>query len=246
MKEKKSSQRIAKLIAHSGLCSRRDAERWIEQGRVAVDGAIIYSPALNINDSQSITVDGKRLPEAEPSRLWSYYKPKGLIITHHDPEGRPTVFEVLPFEGQHIISIGRLDLFSEGLLLLTNNGDLARYLEHPTMEWKRFYHVLIEGRVTQDKLDILKTGITIEGIHYREIDAKLEKRQGFSYWVTFILIEGKNREIRKIIDFLGWKIKRLIRQAYGPFHLGTLQPGEVKEIPQKVVRKILPEFILSF
>jgi 23S rRNA pseudouridine2605 synthase len=239
MSEKNSSQRIAKIIARSGLCSRRDAERWIEQGRIALDGKIVNSPALNIDDPQRITVDGKPLPNVEPSRLWSYHKPKGLVTTHHDPEGRPTVFEALPFEGRHIISVGRLDLFSEGLLLLTNDGNLARHLEHPSMGWRRSYSVLIEGRVTQDTLNTLKAGVTIEGVHYREIDAKLEKRQGFSYWVTFILTEGKNREIRKIIDYLGWKVTRLIRQAYGPFDLGALQPGEVKEIPQNAVRKIL-------
>lgn len=239
MRENNSSQRIAKIIARSGVCSRRDAERCIEQGRVTVDGKVITSPALNIDDPHRITVDGKPLPNAEPSRLWSYHKPKGLVTTHYDPEGRPTVFEALPFEGRHIISVGRLDLFSEGLLLLTNDGHLARHLEHPSMAWKRTYRVLIEGRVTQDILNTLKAGLRIKGVHYREIDAKLEKRQGFSYWVTFILTEGKNREIRKIIDYLGWKVTRLIRQAYGPFYLGALQPGEVKEVPRNAVLKIL-------
>ncbi|MBL0941620.1 MAG: rRNA pseudouridine synthase [Alphaproteobacteria bacterium] len=238
MSEKILPQRIAKIIARSGLCSRRDAERRIEQGRITVDGKVITSPAFDVDDPQRVTVDGKALPNAEPSRLWAYHKPKGLITTHYDPEGRPTVFKALPFEGRHIISIGRLDLFSEGLLLLTNDGSLARHLEHPSMGWKRSYRVLIEGRVTQDMLNTLKAGVTIEGIHYREIEAKLEKRQGFSHWVTFVLREGKNREIRKIIEYLGWKVTRLIRQTYGPFNLGALQPGEVKEVPRNAVLKI--------
>lgn len=244
MSEKNRMQRIAKIIARAGLCSRRDAERWIEQGRVAVDGKAIVTPACLVEDPGRVTVDGQPLPNAGPVHLWRYHKPKGLVTTHSDPEGRPTVFDALPFEGRHIISVGRLDLFSEGLLLLTNDGKLARYLEHPSTGWERSYRVLIEGRVNQGTLDTLKNGITIEGMHYRGIEATVEKRQGFAYWVRFVLTEGKNREIRRIIDHLGWKVERLIRQAYGPFDLGDLQQGEVKEMaipfPYKVCESVPP------
>jgi 23S rRNA pseudouridine2605 synthase len=228
--------RIAKVLARAGLCSRREAERWVEAGRVTVDGEKLQSPAFNVNPGARVMVDGKVLPSKQDPRVWRYHKPPGLLTTNKDPEGRPTIFERLPRELPRVISVGRLDINSEGLLLLTNDGGLARKMELPDTGWKRQYRVRVHGNVRQRDLDSLKKGITVEGIHYAPIEAKLEKQDATNAWVAINLIEGKNREIRKIMDHLGLRVNRLIRLAYGPFHLGKLVRGQVSELPTKSMR----------
>ena len=230
-------ERVAKVIARSGLCSRREAERWIEKGRVTLDGQRLTTPAVVIESSDQLRVDGKPLPRLEPTKLWLYHKPCGLVTTHRDPEGRPTIFESLPPTLPRVVSVGRLDLFSEGLLLLTNDGELARKLEHPSTAWLRCYEVCVLGVVDAKILASLSQGITIEGIHYKGIDAKFSKRHGSQTWITLGLREGKNREIRRIMKHFGWSVRRLIRVSYGPFQLGRLQPGEVKAIAPKVLQE---------
>ena len=228
-------ERIAKLIARAGLCSRREAERWIQQGRVTLDGKVLISPGTTVDDPKRIQVDGKPLPRREPARLWRYHKLQGLVTTHRDPEGRPTIFQSLPTDLPRVISVGRLDLHSEGLLLLTNDGELARYLELPTTKMVRQYRLQVKGNVKQEILNSLSKGITIEGVRYKNIEAKLLERKGLTSWLTLKLIEGKNREIRRIADHFGWKVTKLVRIAYGPFRLDKLKPGEVKEIASKLV-----------
>ncbi len=232
-------QRIAKAIAHAGLCSRREAEQWIAAGRVAVNGATIASPALVVSASDHVTVDGKPLPEAQRRRLWRYHKPPGLVTTHSDPQGRRTVFERLPEELGRVISVGRLDLSSEGLLLLTNDGALARRLELPATGWTRRYRVRAHGSVEEAALDRLRQGITLNGIRYGPIEARLERQQGSNVWLAMALQEGKNREVRKVLEALGLRVNRLIRVAYGPFQLGNLGRGEVAEVSSKVLREQL-------
>jgi 23S rRNA pseudouridine2605 synthase len=212
-------ERIAKVLARAGLCSRREAERWVEAGRVTVDGERLRSPAFNVTTGARVMVDGKVLPSKQEPRMWRYHKPPGLLTTNKDPEGRPTVFDRLPRELPRVISVGRLDINSEGLLLLTNDGDLARKMELPDTGWKRQYRVRVHGNVRQHELDSLKKGITVEGIHYAPIEAKLEKQDAANAWIAIDLLEGKNREIRKVMDHLGLRVNRLIRLAYGPFHL---------------------------
>ena len=221
-------ERIAKVMASAGLCSRRDAEAWILEGRVSVDGTVLNSPAFCVTPENHIMVDGKPLPQKAPPRLWLYYKPKGLVTSHKDELGRPTLFENLPKDLPRVISVGRLDLNSEGLILLTNDGGLARQLELPSTGWVRTYRVRVHGRVDPQALKNLKKGITVEGIHYGSITATLERQQGDNAWLLVSLKEGKNREIRRIFEFLGWPVNRLIRIHYGPYDLGNLNPGEVK------------------
>ena len=235
----KKGDRIAKVLARAGLCSRREAERWIEAGRVTVDGEKLKSPAFNVPPGAQVVVDGKPLPTAQEPRIWRYHKPPGLLTTNKDPEGRPTIFERLPRELPRVISVGRLDINSEGLLLLTNDGDLARRMELPDTGWKRQYRVRVHGTVRQNELDKLKKGITVDGIHYAPIEATLEKQDASNAWVSINLIEGKNREIRKVMDHLGLRVNRLIRLAYGPFHLGKLVRGQVSELPTKSLRENL-------
>jgi 23S rRNA pseudouridine2605 synthase len=232
-------QRIAKVLARAGLCSRRDAERWIAEGRVAVNGAVLTSPAVTVADDADIRVDGKPLPEPERSRLWRYHKPTGLVTTHRDEKGRPTVFAALPKELPRLISIGRLDLNSEGLLLLTNDGALARRLELPATGWVRRYRVRVHGIVEPARLATLEKGIRINGIEYGPIRATLDRQQGSNAWVTLALQEGKNREVRRVLEHLGYPVTRLIRLAYGPFQLGHLARGAVEEVPAKVLREQL-------
>lgn len=227
--------RIAKALARAGLCSRREAERWIEEGRVKVNGKKITSPALDVSPSDRIEVDGKPLPDAEPVRLWRYHKPRGLVTTHRDPEGRPTVFEKLPPEMPRVVSIGRLDLNTEGLLLLTNDGALARHLELPATGWLRRYRVRAHGKVDQAALDKLKNGVEIEGVRYGPVEATLDREQGHNIWITMALREGKNREVRKILNHLGLDVNRLIRVSYGPFQLLELEPGAVETVRRKVI-----------
>ncbi|MBF0391873.1 MAG: rRNA pseudouridine synthase [Alphaproteobacteria bacterium] len=230
------SERIAKRLARAGLCSRREAERWIGEGRVAVNGKVLDTPAVTVDETDIVVVDGKPLPEAEKTRLWRFHKRAGLMTTHSDPEGRLTVFEKLPEDMPRVISIGRLDYSSEGLLLLTNDGGLARQLELPSTGWVRRYRVRVHGIVDPVVLLGLEKGVTIEGQSYGPIKALLDRQQGSNAWLTVSLREGKNREIRKVMEHLGWTVTRLIRVAYGPFQLGVLGEGEVEEVTGKVLR----------
>jgi 23S rRNA pseudouridine2605 synthase len=227
--------RIAKAIARAGLCSRRDAERWIEAGRVSINGEVLKSPARDVGPADRIQVDGKPLPAPEPVRLWRYHKPRGLVTTHRDPQGRPTVFEKLPPEMPRVVSIGRLDFNTEGLLLLTNDGALARHLELPATGWLRRYRVRAHGRVSQESLDKLKDGIEVEGVRYGPIEAVLDKEQGANVWLSIGLREGKNREVRKILSTLHLDVNRLIRVSFGPFQLLDLEPGAVEPVRRRVL-----------
>ena len=222
---KKSGERIAKVVSRAGLASRRDAEEWITQGRVTVNGRVINSPALDVTANDTIAVDGKVLPPRERTRLFMYHKPRGLMTTHADPEGRPTVFDNLPEGLPRLISIGRLDFNTEGLLLLTNDGGLARALELPDTGWLRRYRVRAHGEVTQAQLDELKKGVEVDGVKYGSIDATLERDQGANVWLVFAIREGKNREVRNVMAHLGLEVNRLIRVSYGPFQLGELAEG---------------------
>ncbi|WP_370151757.1 pseudouridine synthase [Ferrovibrio sp.] len=228
-------ERIAKRLARAGICSRRDAERWIEEGRVSVNGKKLATPAFLVGPGDRIVVDGKPVAAAEKTRLWLYHKPRGLMTTHRDPEGRPTVFEKLPKEMPRVISVGRLDYNSEGLLLLTNDGALARKLELPATGWLRRYRVRVYGHPTDETLAVLQKGVSVDGVAYGPIHASVEKAQGDNTWLVVSLREGKNREVRRVMEHLGHQVSRLIRVAYGPFQLGTLPPEGVKEIPGKIV-----------
>lgn len=234
-------ERIAKVMARAGLCSRRDAERWIAEGRVQVNGETLTSPACVVTDKDAVVVDGKPLPKALDSRLWRYHKAVGLVTTHKDPEGRPTVFDRLPKELGRVISIGRLDLNSEGLLLLTNDGELARKLEHPSSKLLRRYRVRVHGRVDPAKIAVLASGVTVEGVVYEPIHAVLDSQSGANAWLTVDIREGKNREVRKVMDHVGLTVNRLLRIAYGPIELGDLKRGEIAEVPGNVVRKMLAD-----
>jgi len=236
---KAEGERIAKAIARAGICSRRDAEKLIAEGRVMVNGEVIASPALNVTANHVIQVDGKPLAEPEPARLWRYHKPSGLVTTHKDEKGRPTVFASLPKTLGRVVSVGRLDFNSEGLLLLTNDGEIARRLEIPTAGWVRKYRARLFGRVTQAELDKLATGVTIAGVTYGPIVADIERSKGNYSWVTVSLKEGKNREVKRVMETLGLKVARLIRISYGPFQLGQLAEGAVEEIPAKLWREQL-------
>jgi len=231
--------RIAKALARAGLCSRREAERWIEDGRVSVNGQVLKSPALDVSPTDKIVVDGNVLPAAEPPRLWRYHKPRGLVTTHRDPEGRPTVFDALPKTMPRVISIGRLDFNTEGLLLLTNDGALARHLELPATGWLRRYRVRAHGTVSQEALDKLKDGIAIAGTRYGPIEATLDKAQPSNVWLSIGLREGKNREVRTILESLGLAVNRLIRTSYGPFQLLEMEPGTVEPVKARVLREHL-------
>jgi 23S rRNA pseudouridine2605 synthase len=244
-KVKKSGERIAKVVSRAGLASRRDAEEWIVQGRVAVNGRVINSPALDVTENDVVTVDGTPLPPRERTRLFLYHKPRGLMTTHADPEGRPTVFDNLPEGLPRLISIGRLDFNTEGLLLLTNDGGLARALELPETGWLRRYRVRAHGEVTQAQLDTLKNGIEVDGVKYGPIDATLERDQGANVWLVFAIREGKNREVRNVMAHLGLEVNRLIRVSYGPFQLAELAEGMVEEVKTRVLREQLGEKIAT-
>jgi len=232
-------ERIAKRIARSGMCSRRDAEKLVEDGRVTVNGKVLDTPAFTVTAGDTITVDGNLLPEIEPTRLWLYHKPAGLVTTNRDPQGRPTLFERLPRDLPRVMTIGRLDINTEGLLLLTNDGGLARVLELPSTGWLRRYRVRAHGEISQDKLDRLKDGITIENVHYGPIEATLDRVQGRNVWLTMGLREGKNREIKNVLEALGLKVNRLIRVSYGPFMLRDIAIGGVEEVKPRVLREQL-------
>ncbi len=232
-------ERIAKRLARAGLCSRRDAERWIAAGRVAVDGHRLESPAVLVTDASRITVDGVPIPGKAPTRLWRYHKPRGLVTTAKDPQGRLTVFQALPADLPRVVSIGRLDLNSEGLLLLTNDGELARRLELPATGWTRRYRVRVRGLVDPAKLARLADGIEIDGVAYGPVKAALDRQKGENAWLTMALKEGKNREVRRLCEHFGWQVGRLIRVAYGPFQLGELASGAVEEVSRKALNEQL-------
>jgi 23S rRNA pseudouridine2605 synthase len=233
------------VVSRAGLASRRDAEEWIVQGRVTVNGRVINSPALDVTENDVVTVDGQPLPPRERTRLFLYHKPRGLMTTHADPEGRPTVFDNLPEGLPRLISIGRLDFNTEGLLLLTNDGGLARALELPETGWLRRYRVRAHGEVTQGQLDELKKGVEIDGVKYGSIDATLERDQGANVWLVFAIREGKNREVRNVMAHLGLEVNRLIRVSYGPFQLAELVEGTVEEVKTRVLREQLGEKIAT-
>jgi 23S rRNA pseudouridine2605 synthase len=238
-------ERIAKRLARAGVGSRRDAEAMIVAGRISVNGKTLDSPAFNVNASDRIAIDGEEIPAIERTRLWLYHKPSGLLTTARDPEGRPTIFERLPTDLPRVISVGRLDFNTEGLLLLTNDGGLARHLELPSTGWLRRYRVRAHGAVTQEQLDRLKDGIAVDGVLYGAIDALLEREQGSNAWITVGLREGKNREVRIVLGALGLEVNRLIRVSYGPFQLGDLEPGAVLEIRRRHLRDQLGEKLIT-
>ena len=250
-----AGERVAKALARAGVASRREVERLIAEGRVALNGAILTTPAVKIGPKDILTVNGEVVSEAEPTRLWRYHKPAGLVTTHTDPKGRATVFENLPEVLPRVISIGRLDLSSEGLLLLTNDGGLARALELPATGLLRRYRARAYGQTTQAKLDKLLAGVTVEGVIYGPIEAHLDKAQHraadpekkgpANLWITIALTEGKNREVRRVLESIGLKVNRLIRLAYGPFALGTLAVGSAEEVGPRVIRELLSEHIAA-
>jgi 23S rRNA pseudouridine2605 synthase len=237
----RSGERVAKAIARAGLASRREAEQWIAAGRVAINGTTITSPAVNVGAADRVSVDGKPLPARERTRLFLYHKPRGLLTTTADARGRPTIFASLPKHLPRVVSVGRLDLNTEGLLLLTNDGGLARVLELPSTGWLRRYRVRAHGSVTQAALDRLRTGITIDGIRYGPIEATLDRTQGSNVWLTFAIREGKNREVRNVLGALGLQVNRLIRVSFGPFQLGDLAEGTVEEVRTRTLRDQLGE-----
>ena len=233
------SERLAKFMARSGVCSRRQAEEFIRHGRVTVNGDVVDSPAFNVEGNKKILLDGEKLPQKEKVRLWLYHKPVGLVTTHRDEKGRPTVFDNLPEGLPRVISVGRLDLNSEGLLLLTNDGELSRRLELPSNGWIRRYRVRVHGTVDIKKLQALQNGTVVDGVAYGAVRAEIDSRNGSNTWLTVTLAEGKNREIRKVMKSVGLEVSRLIRLSYGPFQLGSLRRGEVREVPAKVLREQL-------
>ncbi|PYE81273.1 pseudouridine synthase [Pseudoroseicyclus aestuarii] len=236
--------RIAKMLSRAGLASRRDAERMIAEGRVRVNGAPIDSPALNVTPADRITVDGKPVEAPQPARLWLYHKPSGLVTSARDEKGRETVFDTLPEDLPRVMSVGRLDLTSEGLLLLTNDGGLKRRLELPSTGWMRRYRVRVKGSPSEDRLAELRAGITVEGVDYQPMEVRFDRVQGANSWLTVAIREGKNREIRRAMDAIGATVLRLIRISYGPFQLGTLESGAVEEVRPRILREQLGQGLL--
>ena len=243
MTESSTEERVAKRIARSGLCSRREAERLVLDRRVEVDGVTIDSPALDVAAGQVVTVDGEPLPAAEPPRLFRFHKPKGVLTTERDPGGRATIYDRLPPGLPRLMPVGRLDYNSDGRLLLTNDGGLKRKLELPATGWLRRYRVRAHGRIDQPALDRLKAGIEVEGVRYGPIEARLERTQGANNWLTMGLREGRNREVRRVLNHLGLDVNRLIRVSFGPFQLGGLAEGGVEEVTGKVLREQLGRLV---
>ena len=229
-------ERIAKRLSRAGVCSRREAERWIADGRISVDGEKISEPGTLVTESSDIRVDGKPVAAPQATRLWRYHKPAGLLCTNKDPEGRDTIFDRLPKHLPRVMTVGRLDFDSEGLLLLTNDGGLARQLELPETGWLRRYRVRMFGTPGEKEIAALKKGVVVEGRRYGSIEATVDSSKGANAWLTVSLREGKNREIRKVFDHLGYPVSRLIRTAYGPFQLGKLDRGGVEKIPRRVLK----------
>lgn len=236
-----SGDKIAKILASHGLCSRREAERWIEAGRVTCAGETLLDCALRIKDLELIRVDGKALPKKPNLGLWLYYKPKGVITSHKDPQGRPTLFDQVRHLGDHIISVGRLDYNSEGLILLTNQGSLARLLELPSTGIKRTYRVRVFGPLSDHDIDLIKEGVMIDGVYYQGADVVIEHEEKSYQWLRMTLIEGKNREIRRLIEHFDGQVTRLIRTQYGPFVLGTMEPDQCIQVDQAVVERLCRE-----
>lgn len=232
-------ERIAKWLARAGVASRRDAERLLTEGRVTLNGRVVTHPATFVDAGDTVQVDGAAVDAPDRTRLWRYHKPDGLVTTHRDPRGRPTVFEKLPPRLPRVVSVGRLDLNSEGLLLLTNDGALARHLELPANAWLRRYRVRVFGPVDERALAGLARGTTVDGVRYGPIEAGLDARKGDNSWLTVSLREGRNREVRRVMEHLGLRVSRLIRVAYGPFQLGNLERGAVDEVSGKVLREQL-------
>lgn len=234
-------ERIAKYLARAGICSRREAERLIADGRVTLDGRLLTSPAVNVTGKSRIAVDDKPVPAPAPARLWRYYKPRGQVTTSRDPQGRPTVFDALPADMPRVISVGRLDINSEGLLLLTNDGALARRLELPATGLVRRYRARVFGKPDPAALDALSGGVEIEGVRYGAIQVRIDRQQRDNAWLTVTLAEGKNREVRRVLAHLGLRVNRLIRLSYGPFQLGQLEEGAVAEVPPRILADQLGE-----
>lgn len=237
-------ERIAKRMARAGMCSRREAETWILAGRVTLNGKLLDTPAITVTLNDRIEVDGNLLPGRERTRLWLYHKPSGVLTTNKDPEGRPTLYDRLPKDLPRLLSIGRLDMNTEGLLLMTNDGGLARILELPSTGWLRRYRVRAHGRVDLDKLESLKEGIAVDGVLYGSIEAEVEREQGHNTWLNVSIREGKNREVKNVLGAIGLKVNRLIRVSYGPFQLGDLPPREIHEIRGKMLRDQLGERLI--
>ncbi|MDG1438388.1 MAG: pseudouridine synthase [Emcibacteraceae bacterium] len=240
-------ERIAKMLARAGVGSRRAVERMIDAGMVKINGQVVESPATFITSVKGITVDDLKVQAPEPARLWIYHKPTGRLTTYHDPEGRPTIFEALPANIPRVISVGRLDLNTEGLLLLTNDGGLARWLELPSTGWIRTYRVRVNGRFHHKRLEEISKGVTIEGVNYRSVDIQLDDRkEGVNQWLTVKIREGKNREVRKLLEYAGMTVTRLLRTSYGPFELKKLQRGSVQEVANSELLINCKEFFKDF
>jgi 23S rRNA pseudouridine2605 synthase len=245
MKDRAGKERIAKFLSRAGVASRRESERLIEAGRIALNGVVVTHPATLVDTDDALAVDGKTVAGLDQSKIWRYHKPAGLVTTARDPEGRPTVFAALPKSLPRLISVGRLDINTEGLLLLTNDGELARYLEHPAQGISRTYRIRAHGNADETAIGKLAKGVAVDGIRYRPVQTSLDSRRGSNCWLTMTVREGKNREIKKLLEQVGLQVTRLIRTAYGPFQLGRLMQGAVEEVPRGMLPKLLPGYFVG-